>query len=400
MTKILTTLLGKLVQVHENPQVTQVNTEKVREEGASSTPMTLGNWFKHLRWIGLLVWLVASFAAKAADQPPMRNFYEVLDDVIGDFEYDLKNGNVNGLKDLAIRNIAMSENVPPSFKSHLELLITEKIMKTSKTRVIQCLPCRAKKTTLNGDQVIISSNDNNPVELSRIAKMSGISDFMDVSFAYQPAGLILSMSISDPESGSIVWSRSYNSENSKAAAYRRGVDFSQVDDARKQTEYIPTIQYRATIYYLFEPDVSGTAGCVAGGVRMMERYDNRKKEVGFEMNYMMDSSTIVGGAAATGTVHLYQGFNLTLTFVHAWNFIGEEESFNKVRGSAFAAVGGTYTSGFLGGVIRGGYEWRLAKHNAVTAVLGYRPTATAFLGATAAGAVSGLEYGLGISYLF
>src|SRR4051794_18089385 len=52
-----------------------------------------------------------------------RNFYEVLDDLLKDFEFDLKNGDVKGLKDLSLRNTGVSENIPPSFKSHLELLI-------------------------------------------------------------------------------------------------------------------------------------------------------------------------------------------------------------------------------------------------------------------------------------
>jgi len=44
-------------------------------------------------------------------------------------------------------------------------------------------------------------------------------------------GDILSMYITDPESGSVIWSRSYNSETSRAAAFRRGVDYTQIDDA-------------------------------------------------------------------------------------------------------------------------------------------------------------------------
>src|SRR5437868_4070440 len=95
--------------------------------------------------------------AQAADEVSERNFYDVLEDVMADFEYDLKNGNVTGLKDLAIRNLATSENVPASFKSHLELLVTERVLRTTKTRVLQCLPCRSKRTTLSGDQVVITS---------------------------------------------------------------------------------------------------------------------------------------------------------------------------------------------------------------------------------------------------
>jgi hypothetical protein len=330
-----------------------------------------------------------------------RNFYEVLNDVLGDFEYDLKNGNVIGLKSLAIRNIAMSENIPPSFKNHLELLITEKVLKNTKSRMIQCLPCKSKQTSLNGNQIVITSPDSNPSELSRIAKLSGIENYMDVAFSYQPSGIVLSMYIMDPESGSILWSRGYNSETSKAAAFRRGVDYNQIDDARRETEYAPTIQHRLGLMYLFTPNLPSTSGNLALAFRMAERYDNRKKEVGFELNYMTDASTIINKTgAAEENIYKGYGLNMTLLFIHAWNFIGEEENYNQMRGGTFIGLGGTYASGYLGALIRSGYEWRLGKHFGVSLNLGYRPTSTAFLNSTASGKIGGLEYGLGVNLLF
>lgn len=330
-----------------------------------------------------------------------RNFYEVIDDVLGDFEYDLKNGNVTGLKDLAIKNIATSENIPPSFKNHLELLITEKIMKNTKARVIQCLPCRARKTSMNGDQVVITSPETNPVELSRIAKLSNIMHFMDLAFSYQPSGIVISMYITDPETGSVVWSRSYNSETSRASAFRRGIDYNQIDDARKQTEYTPLVQNRFSLYYLLEPNLPKSSGCLALGFRTVERYDNRKKEVGFEVNYMVDASTIINQKGSSSQ-NIYSGFglNLTLIFLHAWNFIGSEENYNQIRGNIFVGIGGTYASGFLSGLIRTGYEWRLGKHFGVSLILGYRPPSTAFINGSTSGKVLGIESGIGVNVLF
>lgn len=332
---------------------------------------------------------------------PERNFYEVMDDILGDFEYDLKNGDVKGLKDLSIRNIATSENIPASFKSHLELLITERVLKAAKTRVIQCLPCRSRKTSLTGDQITISNSESNPTEISRIAKLSGIEHFMDIAFSYQSSGMVMSMYIVSPDTGSIVWSRSYNSETSKVGAFRRGVDFSQVDDIRKETEYAPIIQHRLMLYFVFAPNLPKTTGLMALGYRMMERYDNRKKEVGFELDYRVDASTITNPSGASSG-NLYRGFgmNLTLLFMHSWNFIGEEENYNKIRGGAFVGLGGTYASGYLAGLVRTGYEWRLGKHSSVSLILGYHPQATAFLNNTEVGTLSGLEYGLGVSLLF
>ena len=341
-----------------------------------------------------------STATSQTSDDKERNFYQVLDDLITDFEFDLKNGNVAGLKDVSIRNIALSENVPPSFKNHLELLITERIMKNTKARVLQCLACKAKRTTMNGDQVIISSPDSNPVEIARIAKTAGISNFLDVSFSYQQSGMILSMFTSDPETGSIVWSHSYNSETSRAAAFRRGVDFSQTDEARRTSEYTPVILYRPTIYYLSEPNFNGvTSGVLGFAFGAVERYDNRKKEVGFQMDYLLDTSTLSGGSS-TGVPNLYAGFNLSLLFIHAWNLIGEEENFNKPRGSLALGIGGTYGSGFLGALARASYEYRLGKHYAISGILGYRPKATPFINGSAQTPVSGMEFGLGVSALF
>ncbi len=330
-----------------------------------------------------------------------RNFYQVLDDVLLDFEYDLKNGNVIGMKDLAIRNIGVSENIPPSFKQHLELLITEKILQGSKTRVLQCLQCRGRKASLAGNQVVLSSLGNNAEEMNRIAQTNGIQHFMDIAFSYQPTGIVLSMYITRPDSGNVTWSKSYNSETSRATAVRRGLDYNQLDEAHKEMEYSPTIQSRMTLYYLVEPAISKNEGCLALGYRMMERYDNRKKEVGFELNYLVNAATIVNPLIATPQ-DLYPAyrFNLTLLFMHAWNLIGNEENFNRARGSIFIGLGGTYVSGYLGGIVRGGYEIRLGKHFSTSLNVGYRPQASAFYSGVPQGDVRGIEYGVGVSVLF
>ena len=116
---------------------------------------------------------------------------------------------------------------------------------------------------------------------------------------------------------------------------------------------------------------------------------------------MTDASTVINSKGASSQ-NFYSGFglNLTLLFLHAWNFIGEEENYNQIRGSIYVGAGGTYASGFLGGLIRSGYEWRLGKHFGVSLNLGYRPPSTAFTGGTATGTVSGIEYGVGANVMF
>ena len=344
--------------------------------------------------------------ADGSDMPPAtgsRSFYQVLDEVLADFEFDLKAGQIMGLKDLSIRNIITSENVPPSFKSHLELLLTERILKSSKTRLVQCLACRSKKATVSGENMVITSTENNVPETQRIAKMSGISNFMDIAYAYQANGMILSLQISDVESGSTLWSRTYNSQTSRATAQRRGVDYQEIEDSKSKMEYQPTVLYKPTIYTIMTPKAggSGYATALGLGFRMTERYDNRTKEVGFEMNYYYDIASLTGvSQAQTDPKNLYNGPNLTLLFVHGWSVYGDEENYNKARGLVYGGIGGTYASGFLGGLIRGGYEWRLAKHWAVTTFLGYRPKGTLVISGTNTAPLSGVEGGLGVGFNF
>ena len=338
-----------------------------------------------------------------ADEPPApngsRNFYKVLDEVLSDFEYDLKTGQVLGLKDLAMRNIATSENVPASFKSHLELLITERILKTTKARIVHCVACRAKKTTLDGQNMVISSPETNSAEMQRIAKMNGIQNFMDVAFAYQPSGIMLSIQISDSDTGTALWSRNYNSDNSRASAQRRGVDYQELDEAKTKMEYQPTVQFKPTLYTLMAPKAgSGYATALGLGFRMMERYDNRHKEVGFEMNYYMDIAKLTGTSVADAS-NVWAGFNLTMLFMHAWGLFGDEENYNQTRGVIHAGIGGSYSSGFLGALIRGGYEWRFAKHWALTSFAGYRPKATLLISGKTT-SLSGVEGGLGVGFIY
>jgi hypothetical protein len=349
----------------------------------------------------------SSAGAQAAEAAPSaskkedsaRNFYLVLEDLLSDFEQDLKSGQVQGLRDMAIRSVTVNELVPPSFKNHLELVLSERLMKTSKVRMLQCFECRSKKTVVSGDKMVVSGPETNAQELSRIARKVGIQNFMDAVFSYQPTGMVLSLSIHDADSGAMAWSSSYNSETSKTAAYRRGVAKPENEGVRNASEYLPVVQYRAILGYGMQRNIAKSTGTLSAGLRMMERYDNRKKEVGFELTYARNASSIVGALTDTDS-DLYAGVNLTLLFLHAWNLIGEEENLNHARGGVVVGLGGTYASGFLGGLVRAGYEWRLAKHWAVGLNLGYRPSATKFVGTQSSGTVSGVDYGLGISALF
>ncbi|RZJ28142.1 MAG: GAF domain-containing protein, partial [Chryseobacterium sp.] len=56
-----------------------------------------------------------------------------------------------------------------------------------------------------------------------------IQNFLDIAFSYQADSMVMSLSIADSETGSLVWSHSYDSETSKTGAARRGVDPESLD---------------------------------------------------------------------------------------------------------------------------------------------------------------------------
>jgi hypothetical protein len=351
----------------------------------------------------LLATATALLSAPAHAVPPegTRDFYGALDDTLGDFEYDLKHDNVKGIESFAIREISASENVPRSFLPHIEDLITERVLRATKVKVIKCIGCQARSASLvNGDRITMTSPKTNAKELAQIASAQGIKHFMDVSFTFQPTGLLMSMTIAEPSGSVINWSHTYNSETSKAALLRRGYDAELVDPTqRKSTEYPAVLQYRLRVDYLVEPDISGYSGVLGFAFRMVERYDNRKKEIGYEIQYLRGAATLLH-ASATDPVSLYSGINATLLVLHAWNLLNGYEDLNLPRASFYGGIGGTFTAGFLGALFRAGGEYRMGQHSAVTAHLGYRPSSTSFIPIGDGQSVSGLEAGAGISFLF
>jgi TolB-like protein len=346
----------------------------------------------------LVLWLLSPSEARAEPPPGQRDFYATLDDTLGDFEFDLKHEAVTGIDNVSVRNIAVSENVPRSFTAHLEDLIVERILRGTKTKVIRCEGCHVRRTAMKNGTISVLSAQGNQKQNAKVARTRGIKHFLDAAFTYQPSGLVMSIEITEAESAVALWSRTYNSETSRTAMLRRGIDMDQLDPStRKAIEYPAVLQYRLRVDYLFEPDITGPTGCVGFAFQMMERYDNRKKELGFELEYLYSSEKLLG-RSTTATV--YGPVNLTLLLIHAFNFIASQEDYNQARASFNAGIGGTFATGYLGALIRVGFEWREGKRFATGAILGYRPSSTAFLPIGTGASVEGIEIGMGISYLF
>ena len=66
----------------------------------------------------------------------IRKFHEVLTELLDEFGHDVKSNQVQGLKNIAIRKVRVSEALPKSYENYLDVLTSEKIRKNSDIRLI------------------------------------------------------------------------------------------------------------------------------------------------------------------------------------------------------------------------------------------------------------------------
>ena len=235
-------------------------------------------------------------------------------------------------------------------------------------------------------------------ELSKLAKVSGIRHFMDVAFSYQPTGMVMAFTITDPADGSVVWTRSYNSENSRAAAIRRGIALDEIDGTTRKITQFPPRSNIAREWTIFSSPTWDSDPVIGIAFRIVQRYGNRKRNSALRWNTSrgrLIARPLTFNPPTVLRSHEHDAFTCS-----AWNLIGSEEDCNKVRSNVYVGMGGTYTSGYLGGLFprRSGVEAGQAFRHHVDR--GYRPLSTVSIGSPTMPSAAGAEFGAGISLLF
>jgi hypothetical protein len=248
-------------------------------------------------------------------------------EVLGQFEVDLKAGTIHGLKDIAIR---------VSSDSMLELRIAELILQHTTHRVIHCLACRKDQT----DQ-------------KRIAKLSGIENFLDVRFEGDEVHQSLALRISRASDQKEVWAKTYA--------------YDEEENVDTQVEVVRPIRF---------------TGYVVGGWAPQE------------LRGVMASYGLGFGAQ-------YRGFGLELedtrtrevnTLFHLmvakiWKMKTREDQFWIATGASYLT---SNAASNLGWAIRAGYDYRFSRQWTVGGYLGGQPWSR----------YSGIEGALRIGFIF
>ena len=270
---------------------------------------------------------------KEANPKQIRLFHEVLDELLNEFAYDVKSGQISGLKNLSIRKVSVSETLPRTYENYVELLVAERIRENSKVRMISCLPCKTKNTRIVDDKLLISSPTTNTDDMNRAANQLGIENFMDVVLVYHSTHMVLALQIFESSNKEMVWTRTYNSETLKTRFQKLAVDYSQIEAARTGDEYKPDFRY--------------LIGFGGGSVPNVEA-DARGKSV--------------------VTLHV-RGNSLGLFALYAHNFLGTLESYNDVRYGVNVALGLHLASGYMAPTLRTGLDTYLGRRFSVNTSL-------------------------------
>ncbi len=320
---------------------------------------------------------------KEASAPKVRQFHEVLDELLAEFGYDVRMKQLNGLKNLAIRRVAVSDTLPLSYGDYVELLVAERLRENARIRLINCIPCKTKTSRLVDSKLRITSPLTNVTEMQQAAEQMGIENFMDVVFVYHTTHMVLAFQIFDTSTKELVWARTYNSETIKSRFQKLAVDYSQVAKARQPGE-----EYKADYRYMFGvggasvPNVGGKAGdnsFLALSFRATERFNNRHSEFGLLGNYysafssiltdypsVRDASTPAGSGSTpkVGPQPFKSAFSLYALYAH--NFLGSIESYNTIRHGITGGVGALMSTGFMAGTMRGGWDTYFGRTFAVS----------------------------------
>lgn len=322
----------------------------------------------------------------------VRRFHEVLDELLAEFGYDVKTGQISGLKNLSIRKVSVSDAIPSTYEKYLELLIQERIRENSKIRMISCIPCQSKTSRLIDGKIVVTSPSSNLSELQNVASRLGISNFMDIVLVYHSTHMVLAFQIFRPETNDLVWSRSYNSETIRSRFQKLAIDYAQVEKSRPGEDYQPEYRIMAGIGGGGLPNLSGDQRdqrILSFHLRSTEKFNNRKTEFGMLLSSYMtvasliqeypkeegtglsETSTTTGGNSSQSDFiepakPVPYSFALGFYGIFAHNFLNSLESYNTLRHGLHAAVGLFMTTGYLTPSLRAGWDIYLGRNFAVS----------------------------------
>lgn len=314
---------------------------------------------------------------RVASSSTIRRFHEVLDELLAEFGYDVKMGQIKGLSNLAFRKVRVSKAIPRTYEDYIEMLLAERIRENSQIRMIACVPCKTKTSALVDGRLMVTSPATNVARLESAAEMLGIENFMDAVLVYHTTHMVLAVNVFNAKSKELLWARTYNSETIKSRYQKLAVDYSQVAKSRPGEEYVPEYRFLFGIGGGAVPNVGGDSTdstMINLQIRATEKFNNRKTEFGMLTSIYKTTSSFIkeypaekpeGGAAEDPpeveekvTEPTPKPFQQALGVyaMYGHTFLGAVESYNKIRHGFHAGFGVLLAAGYFAPTVRGGWD--------------------------------------------
>jgi hypothetical protein len=326
---------------------------------------------------------------RTASSAHVRRFHEVLDELLAEFGYDVKMGQIKGLSNVSIRKVRVSQAIPKTYEDYVELLIAERIRENSQVKLIACVPCKTRTSSLVDGKLMITSPATNMAKLESAATMLGIENFMDVVLVYHTTHMVLAVEVFNAQTKEVVWTRTYNSETLKTRYQKLAIDYSQVEKSRPGEDYVPEYRFMWGLGGAALPNIGGTTAdsqMLDLQIRATEKFDNRHSEFGLMLSLLKTTDSIIKSYPSDGTSTstststnppdtetkvtqpapkpFEQAYAFYALYSHL--FLGSVESYNEVRSGVHVGIGGLLATGYLAPTARAGWDIYMGRRFSVS----------------------------------
>ncbi len=307
-----------------------------------------------------------------APSTKVRRFQTVLDELLAEFGYDVKLGQLKELKNLAIRRVEVSDALPDTYRDYLKFLAAERIRDNANVPILNCIPCTSRTSKMVEGKIVITSPITDANELRTAAERLGIENFMDIILIYHTTHMVLAVQIFKNSTNELVWTRTYNSETIKSRYQKLAIDYSQVAKSRVSDEYKPDYRLLIGLGGAYIPNLSGSTNdntMLSLQFRGTERFDHRRTEFGMLLSIQATLSKLMANYPTTGaavdlpntkaaapTEPAPYKYSLGLYALYAHNFLGVVESYDQIRQGITLGLGATLAMSYLAPTARIGWD--------------------------------------------
>jgi hypothetical protein len=155
---------------------------------------------------------------------PNLNFYEMVDEMIDEFVYQLSKQDPAALSPMAVRLVRLSPELRPEFAGTLEARLISRINDATTIRTAVCIECTSMRSRVENGRWLLTLGAVRTEDLQRIGRQQGIKTFVDLTFTYSPGSSMIWMEAVAfrASDGGVVWTQAARSDGTTAMLLRTG----------------------------------------------------------------------------------------------------------------------------------------------------------------------------------